>query len=122
MSEQQGMPPDAGGEAPGVGRAPSDDGGMGPGAGGVGPDVEKAAPVEREVRASRTGAYIRLGIVALIVAFVLVFVFQNTGKVSLSFIAAEFTAPAWLMLLIVLLIGVVVGFFLGRKSKRARPR
>jgi uncharacterized protein YneF (UPF0154 family) len=26
------------------------------------------------------------------------------------------------MLLIVLLIGVVVGFFLGRKSKRSRPR
>lgn len=115
MSDQQGMSPDAGGEAPGVGRAPSD-------AGEMGPDVEKAAPVEREVRASRTGAYIRLGLVALIVAFVLVFVFQNTGKVSLSFIAAEFTAPAWLMLLIVLLIGVVVGFFLGRKSKRSRPR
>jgi len=109
------MGPDVGGEAPGVGRAASD-------AREPGPDVEKAAPVEREVRASRTGAYIRLGIVALIVAFVLVFVFQNTGTVSLSFIAAEFTAPAWLMLLIVLLIGVVVGFFLGRKSKRSRPR
>jgi len=70
------------------------------------------------VGSARTGANIRLGIVA----FVLVFVFQNTGTVSLSSIAAELTAPAWLMLLIVLLVAVAVGFFLGRKSRRSRPR
>lgn len=86
------------------------------------PGPRKTTPVEREVKASRTGAYIRLGIIAVIAAFVLVFVFQNTGTVGLSFISAEFTAPAWLMLLIVLLIGVIGGFFLGRRSRRSRPR
>lgn len=86
------------------------------------PATGKTEPVERKVKASRTGAYIRLGVIGVIVIFVLVFVFENTGRVSLSFVSAEFTAPAWLMLLIVLLIGVIAGFFLGRRSKRSRPR
>jgi lipopolysaccharide assembly protein A len=75
----------------------------------------------RAAQKSHTGAYIRLGVIALIVVFALVFVFQNTQRISLHFLSADFGAPLWLMLLIVLLLGGIVGFFLGvrrRKTKR----
>ena len=73
------------------------------------------------IKRSRTAAYVRLGIIALILILVLVFVVQNTKSVALSFLSAEFTAPAWLMLLMVLVLGGVIGWFLGvrrRKTKR----
>lgn len=76
---------------------------------------------QQGVKKSRTGAYIRLGIIGVIIVFVLVFVFQNTKRISLSFLSADFSAPLWLMLLIVLIVGGIVGFFLGvrrRKTKR----
>jgi uncharacterized integral membrane protein len=78
-------------------------------------------PSRQATRKSHTGAYIRLGVVAVIVVFVLVFVFQNTQRVNVNFLSADFKAPLWLMLLIVLLVGAVIGFFLGvrrRKTKR----
>jgi uncharacterized integral membrane protein len=76
----------------------------------------------QNVRKSHTGAYVRLGIIGLIVVLVLVFVFQNTQHIKLSFLWADFSAPAWLTLLIVLVLGVVVGFFLGvRRRKTKRP-
>jgi uncharacterized integral membrane protein len=81
-----------------------------------------AQPGAREhVGKSHTGAYVRLGLIGIIVVFALIFVFQNTKRVNLSFFSADFSAPLWLMLLIVLIVGGIVGFFLGvrrRKTKR----
>lgn len=50
-----------------------------------------------------------LGVLALL------FVFSNTETATLKFLWMEFTAPGWMMLLIVLLSGVAVGFMFGRK-------
>jgi uncharacterized integral membrane protein len=74
----------------------------------------------RVARRSHTGAYIRLGVIALIVVFALVFVFQNTQRISLSFLSADFGAPLWLMLLIVLFVGGIVGFFLGVRRRKTK--
>ncbi len=80
-----------------------------------------AQPAARQrARKSRTGAYIRLGIIGLIVVFVLVFVFQNTKRISMAFLSADFSAPLWLMLLIVMILGVIVGFFLGVRARKTR--
>jgi uncharacterized integral membrane protein len=83
----------------------------------------RGRPASRQTAGkSHTGAYIRLGVIGLIIVFVLVFVFQNTQRVNVNFLSADFKAPLWLMLLIVLVVGVVVGFFLGvRRRKTKRP-
>jgi lipopolysaccharide assembly protein A len=54
-----------------------------------------------------------IGILLAVVA--LIFVFSNTGEVNLKFLWLDVSAPGWLMLLLLLLIGVLIGFVLGRK-------
>lgn len=49
-----------------------------------------------------------IGIIALI------FVFSNTGQVSLSFLFLEITTPGWVMLLILLAAGFAAGFLVAR--------
>lgn len=65
------------------------------------------------------GKFIILGVIAVLL---LVFVFQNTAKVSFSFLFFDFTWPMWLMLLITLLIGFVVGFLTSAMLRRRRRR
>ena len=84
------------------------------------PPVPQKTPARGSAKASRTGAYIRLGFIGLLTAFLLVFVFQNTHFVYLEFLSAKFTAPAWLMLLLVLLLGAGIGYFLGRRTRCGR--
>lgn len=56
-------------------------------------------------------------IVGIIIAVVaLIFVFSNTGQVTLQFLWLDVSAPGWLMLLILLLAGFLVGFMIGRKK------
>lgn len=93
-----------------------------PGAGAP-PPADAAAG--RPPKKARTGAYIRLGIIVLVIAFLLVFVFQNTHRVSMEFLWADFSVSLWLMLLIVLVLGLIVGYVLSwlqsrrRRAKRA---
>lgn len=49
-----------------------------------------------------------IGILALI------FVFSNTGEVTLSFLFLEITTPGWVMLLLLLAAGFVAGFLVAR--------
>jgi uncharacterized integral membrane protein len=55
-----------------------------------------------------------LGIVIGVVA--LIFVFSNTGEVTLKFLWLDVSAPGWVMLLVLLLAGFLVGFMIGRKK------
>ncbi len=62
------------------------------------------------------------GIIAILIGLVaLVFVFQSTGSGEISFLMWDFSAPAWLWLLLVFLAGVLVGslFPWFRRSRRA---
>ena len=55
-------------------------------------------------------------IIGLIIAVVaLIFVFSNTGQVTLKFLWLDLSAPGWVMLLVLLLAGFLVGFTMGRK-------
>lgn len=49
-----------------------------------------------------------IGIIALI------FVFSNTGPVSLKFLFLDITTPGWVMLLILLAAGFAAGFLVAR--------
>jgi uncharacterized integral membrane protein len=63
-------------------------------------------------------------IVAIIVAAVLLVVFQNTGDVTVNFLTFDFTMPIWLLLVIFLVLGVILGqifeFFRRRRRRKAR--
>jgi uncharacterized integral membrane protein len=54
-------------------------------------------------------------VVALIIAVVaLMFIFSNTGTATLSFLGLQFTAPGWLMFMVILIAGFLIGFMMGR--------
>jgi uncharacterized integral membrane protein len=54
-------------------------------------------------------------IAIVLVAAALIFVFQNREETRIQFINATFQAPLWTALLIMLIIGFVVGWFLRRR-------
>jgi uncharacterized integral membrane protein len=59
-------------------------------------------------------------IIAIVVGVIaLIFVFSNTGQVSLNWLFLSFTAPGWVMLLILLAAGFVTGFALARSRYKA---
>jgi uncharacterized integral membrane protein len=65
----------------------------------------------------------RLLVIALIVAAVLLVVFQNTEDVTLSFLTFDFTMPLWLVLVIFLVLGAVLGqVFEALRARRRRRR
>ena len=65
----------------------------------------------------------RLVVIALIVAAVLLVVFQNTEDVTLSFLTFDFTMPLWLVLVIFLVLGAVLGqVFEALRARRRRRR
>lgn len=55
-------------------------------------------------------------VLALVIAIVaLIFVFSNTDPVSLQWLWFTVEAPAWILLLLVLLAGAIAGFAMGRR-------
>ena len=56
------------------------------------------------------------GIVIAVLA--LIFVFSNTGEVTLSFLFLEITTPGWVMLLLLLAAGFAAGFLVARGRYR----
>lgn len=60
-------------------------------------------------------------VIAIVVSAVsLIFVFSNSGDVTLSWAWLEITAPGWVMLLLLLGAGMAVGFFLGRNRYKRK--
>jgi uncharacterized integral membrane protein len=51
---------------------------------------------------------------AVLLVLALIFVFENTRKVKVRFLVPEVKAPLWLALVITLVLGMLVGFFLAR--------
>ncbi len=65
-----------------------------------------------------TGSGVQLSpraIVGIAIAVVcLIFVFSNTGQVSLRFLWIEITAAGWILLFLLLALGFLAGFMVGR--------
>ena len=59
-------------------------------------------------------------LVALLVVAALFFVFQNTNTIDVSWLFFGFSAPLWLLTVILLAVGFVIGWFVGRPSRRER--
>ena len=62
----------------------------------------------------------RLGFLLALLALILIFVLQNVATVEVQFLFWSLALPRSLMILIVLGIGVVIGWFL--KSSARKPR
>jgi uncharacterized integral membrane protein len=66
------------------------------------------------------GKLIVAGVVAVIL---LLFIFSNTGKWEVSFLFfGPWRAPAWLMLIIILVIGFLLGLMTGALLRRRKKR
>jgi uncharacterized integral membrane protein len=52
----------------------------------------------------------------LVLLGLLAFVLQNTYRVPFNFLIFDFTAPLWLMLTITLMLALLVGYLIGRRS------
>ena len=59
-----------------------------------------------------------LGLVLVIVA--IVFIAQNRGAVTVWLLWTSVSAPMWLVLTIVTLIGLAAGYLFGRRNRRRR--
>jgi len=56
-------------------------------------------------------------VISIMVLLVLIFVFQNTDIVRVSFLAWEISMPRALMILITFLIGIITGWLQGRTKR-----
>jgi uncharacterized integral membrane protein len=84
------------------------------------PSQAPSNAVEGRGRRLGSGAIASLSGVALLIVFMI----QNTQKVTLDFLFWSFTWPLWLLTLIAALIGAVVWFGLGvmRRHRRRKAR
>jgi uncharacterized integral membrane protein len=64
----------------------------------------------------RVDARVVVGVVVLIA--LIAFVVQNTERVGFNFLVFDFTAPLWLMLTITVMLALLVGYLVGRRSTR----
>lgn len=74
------------------------------------PDLDKSG----KQRSSSTRLSPRAIAGLVIAAACLVFVFSNTQEVQLRFMWVEISAPGWLLLALLLALGVLAGFLIGR--------
>jgi len=72
-------------------------------------DAEKPSPITP-----------RRVVAALLVAAAAAFVLQNTDTIDVSWLFFGFSAPLWLVTVILLGVGFVVGWFVGRPNRRDR--
>lgn len=59
-------------------------------------------------------------LIVLLIAAAAAFVIQNTQSIEVSWLFLGFSAPLWLLTLILLALGFVIGWFIGRPSRRDR--
>jgi uncharacterized integral membrane protein len=64
----------------------------------------------------------RLIIVGVIAVLVLVFILQNGADTQLNFLWFDFTWPAWLVVILALVLGVVAGLLIGAYARRPKKR
>ena len=56
-------------------------------------------------------------VISIMILLVLIFVFQNTDIVRVSFLAWEISMPRALMILVTFLIGIITGLLSGRTKR-----
>jgi len=61
----------------------------------------------------------RMVAIAILAAAVGAFIVQNTSTVDLDWLMFGFSAPLWLMLLLMVAVGVAIGYILGRNRRKA---
>lgn len=96
------------------------------GAGGSGPERERAEQVER----TRTGGiWVSVVIAAVVLVFVLVFILQNSGTVTVRFLWTDWNLPLGVAMLFSVLAGALVVALIGtarilqlRRSAKHRPK
>lgn len=80
---------------------------------------------ERQVeeKQPRSGPSPRLIILLVVAAAAVIFVVQNSDGVRLNFLMFEFQAPEWLIFVILLVAGALLGALLQylQRRRRARP-
>ena len=59
-------------------------------------------------------------VAVLLMAAAVAFVVQNTNSIEVSWLFFGFSAPLWLLTLILLAVGFVIGWFVGRPDRRDR--
>lgn len=63
-----------------------------------------------------------LGVVAVVIVLgLLIFWIQNHGRVSISYLTVQLTAPLWLMVTFYFLVGILIGVLLTVYYQRRRP-
>jgi lipopolysaccharide assembly protein A len=75
--------------------------------------------VERSPNADGKGLDPKLIVGAVLVVLLLVFVFQNRDEYPITFLFFEFTSPLWMMLGITALVGALIGYLGGRRTRRS---
>ncbi len=69
---------------------------------------------------SRLVGYLRLGGLAVAAILIIVFMAQNSASVAMHFFGATFTAPLWVILLIVAVLGGLIGWLVTWQRMRRR--
>jgi putative membrane protein len=74
---------------------------------------EMAGPSPQHSRAVRPGLVLALALAVLAV----VFIAQNRDRMQISFFTVDVSAPTWLLLTIMTVVGLAVGALLGRARR-----
>jgi len=77
-------------------------------------------PINTRQNNDRIG--IAMIVIAAVIAVIVVFVFQNLEPVKVEFLVFSFTFPLWLVALIFLALGVVLGWIWRWISRRRKRR
>lgn len=59
-------------------------------------------------------------VAAILVAAAVAFIVQNTNTIEVTWLFFGFSAPLWLLTVVLLAVGFVVGWFVGRPARRDR--
>jgi uncharacterized integral membrane protein len=82
--------------------------------------------VSRNRGPDNTGLYVKLGVAGVLAILLLLYIFQNTVKVPFNFLFFDFVWPLWLIILVSLVIGLLIGMLastlLARRRRKARRR
>ena len=87
---------------------------------------EPQIQMSRDQEPSNAGLYVKLGIVAVVAILLLLYIFQNVTRVPFNFLFWSFEWPLWLIILVSLVIGFLVGMLVNtllvRRRRKARRR